>query len=372
MNARAHPQPLARDSQGSGPAPDILFVTRKWEPATGGMETYCVKLTEKLAEDQPIEVIALWGQAGGMPPGLLALLGFPFIVFASYLRRSKAPDILHLGDMAVWPLALPALLWRGTAIVVSAHGTDVSYPRRGGLRGRLYGAYLRLGSRLLTKASVIANSETTKQAVQESGWSNVEIVRLGTDFSAPEHARPHGRSILFAGRLVRRKGFGWFVREVLPLLPADTLIQVAGKGWDKTEREALDHPQVTFLGPLDRPKLAQAYAEALCVIVPNIELPNGEFEGFGLVACEAASAGGVALAAKTGGLVSAVEDGVTGFLLPSGDAAAWHAKILEITGWTTQQRGEFIRRSTQTAHRVFSWQRVADETRTIYREIAHG
>lgn len=352
--------------------PDILFVTRKWAPATGGMETYCLKLTEALAEHEPVEIIALKGKANGMPPDLLALLGFPFTVFARYLRRRKAPKVLHLGDMAIWPLALPALLWRNTAIVLSAHGTDVSYPRRGGVRGTLYGTYLRLGARVLGRAKTIANSQATLQATRETGWKNVEIVRLGTDFSPASSGKPNMAGILFAGRLIERKGFGWFVRDVLPLLPLDMNINVAGCSWSEAERAALDHPRVTYLGDLDQQQLASAYAEALCVIVPNIELPNGEFEGFGLVACEAASAGGLVLAARTGGLVSAVEDGQTGFLVPSGDAAAWRNKICEITSWSDDQREDFIRTSVQTAQRVFSWQRVTDETRAIYRGTAHA
>ena len=85
--------------------PGILFVTRKWAPATGGMETYCLRLTETLAEHEPVEVIALKGRANGMPPGVLALLAFPFTVIARCLARREAPRVLHLGDMAVWPLA---------------------------------------------------------------------------------------------------------------------------------------------------------------------------------------------------------------------------------------------------------------------------
>lgn len=347
--------------------PEILFVTRKWAPATGGMETYCVKLTEALAELEPVEVIALPGRANGMPPGLLSLLAFPFTVMARCLARRSAPRVLHLGDMAVWPLALPALFRRKTAIVLSAHGTDVAYHRRGGLRGTLYGAYLRIGARLLPSAIIIANSQATADVAAETGWNEATIVPLATD------GRPsldgdgsHDDTILFVGRLVERKGCGWFIREVMPLLPSGTRLCVAGTAWDESERAALSAPDVEFLGSFQGDALFERYRRAKCVVVPNIEPASGEFEGFGLVAPEAAVAGGLVLAARCGGLTDAVVDGQTGLLITSGDARAWADTIGEISGWAPDTRRAFLKRSAAVAHRRYCWSRVAAQTLDAY------
>src|SRR3546814_6236030 len=48
----------------------ILYLTRKWPPAVGGMETYSGKLTQALARcaDIPVSVIALPGRRNGQPP----------------------------------------------------------------------------------------------------------------------------------------------------------------------------------------------------------------------------------------------------------------------------------------------------------------
>jgi glycosyltransferase involved in cell wall biosynthesis len=350
--------------QARHPEPEILFVTRKWAPATGGMETYCLRLTEALAER--VQVIALPGNADGMPPGAAALLTFPVKVLAQALRRRRAPRVLHLGDMAIWPLALPWLFHAGTLIVLSAHGTDVSYHRRGGFRGRLYGTYLRLGARMLRRAQVIANSAATGAALGETGWADVAVIPLATDLSSAETADSHDGSILFAGRLVERKGCAWFVREVLPLLPDNIRLKVAGTSWDAAEAAILNHPRVEFLGPLAQDELAGAYARAMCVIVPNIEPANGEFEGFGLVACEAAACGGVVLAADHAGLREAVIDGVTGFLVNVGDAQVWARKIAQIAGMDHGERAAFTQAAQAACKTVFNWDRVANDVLAIY------
>lgn len=344
--------------------PRVLFITRKWPPATGGMETYCRELTSALQQRLPLEVIALPGTANGMPPGPLALIGFGLKVFFQLLFTRRDYEALHLADMAIWPLGLAAR--RSARLVISAHGTDVSFPRRGGILGRLYGLYLRTGSRLLGSARIVANSQATAEALAESGWQTDAVIPLATTISAPEKTYGPSRAILFVGRLIPLKGCKWFADTVLPLLDADIRLHVAGTCWDADESAVLDHPRVDFLGRLDQPALAEAYREALCVVVPNIAVAEGTFEGFGLVAPEAAACGGVVLASRSGGLSDAVLDGETGFLLPAGDAAAWAEKIDQIARWNTPERAAFCANASRRAQDHFSWDRVATQMQASY------
>lgn len=336
-----------------------MFVTRKSAPAMGGMETYSLRLTQVLGDE--VEVIALPGRANGMPASATALIGFPFTILRHYLARKTSPQILHVGDMALWPVGL--LAGSRTRVVLSAHGTDVAYHRRGGVKGALYGLYLRLGARLLGQAKVIANSRATKEVLAETGWRNTAVVPLATDISGVLADGDHNGKLLFAGRLVERKGCGWFIREVL----ADGMqLQVAGTKWDETETAALGDPRVEYLGKLEGDALASAYREALCVIVPNIDTETGEYEGFGLVAAEAAAAGGLVLASAHGGLRDAVIDGETGLLIKTGDAAAWRDAIARIAGWSRTERQAFLAHAQARATEHYSWARVARETRAVY------
>ena len=318
----------------TGTPSTIWFVSRKWPPAMGGMETYAHRLAAELATQGTLRRSVLPGRPDGTPPGTLRLMAFGLATAVRLLATRSPADVVHVSDMASWPLAFAARLRsRRTALVLSAHGTDVSYPRRGGPRGRAYGAYLRLGARLLPGAAVIANSAATAEAAAGFGFDSVSVVRLAAD--AVSIGTPVSRTrVLFAGRLLPMKGCGWFAREVLPRLPEDMTLAVAGTLCDAEEAEILNRPRVEYLGRLDPAALRAAFAGALCVVVPNVPRHDGLFEGFGLVALEAAAAGGVVLAADHGGLRDAVQDGVTGLLLPPGDAEAWADAIVRVRAWS--------------------------------------
>ncbi len=279
--------------------------------------------------------------------------------------------MLHIADMALWPLGLLALLASGrTRVVLSAHGTDVSYHRRRSVKGKLYGAYLRSGARLLRKATVIANSRATRAAAEETGWRNAKVIPLATGLRGPAPDGSHDGSLLFAGRLVERKGAAWFIREVLPGLPDGIRLKIAGTVWHRSEEQWLQDARIDFLGRLGEDELAQAYARAMCVVVPNIPVASGEYEGFGLVAPEAASAGGVVIASACDGLLDAVIDGTTGLLAAPGDAADWRRRIMAVAQWDREQRRAFLARAQSSAAEHFSWDRVARQTLEAYQSDA--
>ena len=341
----------------------IRFVTRKWSPAVGGMETYCVRIVAALRNFADIDVIALPGRPDGAPPRLWHLLFFSLNT-AIRLLFSKPATVTHVGDMALWPLAFAARLRsNATRVVISAHGTDVSLPLRDGAVARLYGLYLKIGAYLLRSVTVTANSAATAAAAKSSGFAHVVVIPLATDLPRQISAHPrHDRStLLFAGRLAPRKGCGWFIRNVLPLLPREITLRVAGNVWDSDEQLALDNPRVKFLGPVYGDALINEYRSALCIVVPT-----RDFEGFGLTALESAASGGLALASNHSGLRDLVIDGVTGFLLPPNDADAWAQKILAIRDWPEDRRLAFITKASDATKQYYTWDRVARETLQVY------
>ncbi len=343
-----------------------MFVSRKWPPAMGGMETYSKELSDALRSYAEVETLVLPGHPDGSVPGKAKLLWFGLRAAIRLLFTRSPAAITHVADMASWPLALCARIRSpGARRVLSAHGTDVAYPLRGGAKGGLYGAYLCLGARLLGPVTVIANSAATAKAAKGYGFRDTVVVPLAAKVTT-EAAETTKQTILFSGRLVKRKGFAWFARNVLPLLPDDMTLDVAGTVWDTDERAMLDHPRVRYLNRLDQKTLWRSYAEALCVVVPNIDVPNGEFEGFGLVALEAAAAGGIVLASHHSGLKEAVMDGQTGFHITPGDPRAWADKIMEIAGWDDAERSAFSRRAKDLCNRHFTWDRVAVDTFNAY------
>lgn len=350
----------------------VLFLTRKWPPAVGGMEIYCRELTRELQSRIPLELRPLPGRADGRPPSVPALLFYAIATAFDLLRRGPRAEIVHGGDLAVWPLVwLARLRDRDTRTVLSAHGTDIALAHRTGAVARLYRLYVQCAVRALPAVTVLANSGATARLCETSGFRDVRIVTLATRMgeSAPVAPEPY---VLFAGRLMRQKGCAWFIDQVLPLLdPALTLV-VAGVIWDSEEGLALRHPRVTFRGPAFGSELARLRANATAIIVPNLVLGTDSFEGFGLTAVEGAADGGVVLAARVYGLADAVRDGETGFLLPSGDAGAWAAKINAVARWSAAERAAFVERARAGIARDYCWERVADETLDAYRQSDEG
>ena len=83
-------------------------------------------------------------------------------------------------------------------------------------------------------------------------------------------------------------------------------------------------PQATgFVAP---DLLGAYYERASVVVVPSRR------EGYGMTAREAMAYGRPVVATAVGGLVDAVEDGVTGVLVPPGDAAALRAALERLLG----------------------------------------
>ena len=73
-------------------------------------------------------------------------------------------------------------------------------------------------------------------------------------------------------------------------------------------------------------ELGPYYERASVVVVPSRR------EGYGMVAREAMAYGRPVVATAVGGLVDAVEDGVTGLLVPAGDSGALREALITLLG----------------------------------------
>ena len=120
--------------------------------------------------------------------------------------------------------------------------------------------------------------------------------------------------------------------------------------------------RVRFTGRITTVELVRHYNRAEMLVCPSL------YEGFGLPAGEAMACG-LPVAATTGGaLPEVVEDGVTGILVPPGDAPALAEAIR-----TLMSDPDLRRRMGQAGReRVlekFSWRKAALETEAVYREV---
>lgn len=353
---------MSKLSTGAAASPSVLLVTRKWPPAIGGMETYSVKLAEGLRERCAVETIALPGRQTGREPGLVSLLTFGMTT-SLRLLKARPVDVVHVTDLASWPFAwIASARHPHSRICLSAHGSDSNLAYRGGTKGTLYRAYLRLGAALLARASVIANSKYIAEQVRGVGFGSVHVVPLGTDISEP--GQGERSNLLYAGRISRPKGLRFLVDELLPKLAPDTRLRVAGTVWDESERPLLSHPRVDYLGPLPQPALAREMASCASVLIPT-----RESEGFGLVAIEAAACGAWVIASNHSGLAEVVT-GPVGDAVDPRDADAWADAVKRALARKRADASSVSAAAQAHVDTFYRWPRVVADTLAIYEQGA--
>jgi glycosyltransferase involved in cell wall biosynthesis len=272
-------------------------------------------------------------------PWKTLLLPLFLLSFARAARRAgRDADVVH----AHWlPSALPALA-TGKPFVLQLWGSDVALARRA----------RPLARRLVRRARVVvcASSALVEDA---RGLGAREVLVIPTAVEIPESVGdpdepPHA---LYVGRLSEEKG----VRE-LAEAAWDLPLVVVGDG----PLRSLFPQAVGFVAPS---KLGPYYERASVVVVPSRR------EGYGMVAREAMAHARPVVATAVGGLLDAVEDGVTGMLVPPGDPHALRQAIRDLLG-DASRRAELgqaaRRRAAETLARGpidAQWQRLYDEVR---------
>jgi D-inositol-3-phosphate glycosyltransferase len=115
---------------------------------------------------------------------------------------------------------------------------------------------------------------------------------------------------------------------------------------------------VTFHQPVGRPVLADWYRAADLVAVPSYS------ESFGLVAVEAQACGTPVIAARVGGLATAVQDGVTGLLVSGHHSTTWAESLNGLLD-APRRRAAMSVAAVEHAN-GFSWDRTVEGTLQVY------
>lgn len=256
--------------------------------------------------------------------------------------------------------------------------------------GRIAGEeeIVRLADRL------IANTEEERRELVQlygADAQHVEVVHPGVDLAVFVPGRrdaaraalgidPDIHLVLFAGRIQPLKAPDVLVRAVAELLQRDpsrrTRLQLAVVGG--ASGSGLDHPTaltdlIAQLGLIDvvrlvptvtQPELAQWYAAADVVGVPSHN------ESFGLVAIEAQACGTPVVAARVGGLSTAVADEVTGLLVDGHDPHDYAdavARLLDDPALRHEMGLKAVAHATG-----FGWDVTAERTLEVYARAKEG
>lgn len=150
-------------------------------------------------------------------------------------------------------------------------------------------------------------------------------VHRNTAFRARLRADDDMPVVAFVGRLVREKRLDTVIQTAERLGGAPHRLLIVGEGPDRPMLErAL--PEAIFTGHLLGEELAVAYASSDVFLFPS------DTETFGSVTLEAMASALPAVCADATGSRSLVEPGVTGYLVPPGDADAFAAKVRTLAG----------------------------------------
>ena len=191
-------------------------------------------------------------------------------------------------------------------------------------------------------------------------WNGVAIV-------APRPPLPETPTLLFAGRLVYKKGVDILLRafaRTAKLVP-EARLWIAGDG---PERAALTnlardlglHGSVSLLGHVSRPVLERE-ARAAWVQVASSRWA----ESFGNAASEAMMRGTAVIATAIGGMAEYIRDGESGILVPPCDEKALADAMLAVL-WDRELAERMGSRGRQIALAELTADACAERFESIY------
>lgn len=220
----------------------------------------------------------------------------------------------------------------GVPLVVTFHGYDVNRLPNHPSTGARYRAQL---AELFASAAVlVATSDFIAAKLLALGAPEHKVRRLyvGIPVPQPFAAPPPARRVLFVGRLIDVKGPEDLLAAVAALPPhlRDVPVRVYGDGGLREELEQRAGAlgvRAEFLGHRPPAEVAADMARGGVFCAPSRRTASGDEEGFGMVFAEAAAAGLAVVSCRTGGVPEAVDDGVSGLLVPERDPAALSAAL---------------------------------------------
>ena len=295
---------------------------------------------------------------------------------ARHALRQRPFDVV-IEDINKVPLFIPTLTRLPfVAIVPHLFGTTAFAEASAPLAAIVWAAELPIPW-VYRRAGFHAISESTRDDLVRRGVpaERVVVIHPGVDSQAyrPDPATPRATrpTFLYLGRLKRYKGVELALRAIAAAREsrADITLDICGQGDDRPRLERLARQlglaaAVRFLGFVPEEEKRRLLRRAWAVVFPSPK------EGWGITNVEAAACGTPALASDSDGLRESVRDGVTGYLVPHGDAAALANRILALAN--DPGLVERLGRAARSFAEGLSWDAAARATVTHIEQTIAG
>lgn len=327
----------------------ILFISHTFPPTVGGVETQNYELSIWLAKYADLKLIAnrrRWF--------------LPFFLLYAPLRATFSArnyDVILLGSGILGNTCWLVKKLTKKPVVIVTHGLDLTW--KNNFYQKLWVKHfipsadklIAVGNETISagvergipaeKFIFIPNGVDSEKNLVETTPAELEKI-LGQ----PTNDR---KILLTTGRLAKRKGVAWFIANVMPKLAENFLYVVVGAGPDKENIEQAIKKnnlgkRVIMLGYIPDEQRNILWNTANLFVQPNIKVA-GDMEGFGISVIEAGACRLPVLASNLEGLKDAIKDCRNGFLVESGDASAYAAKINDLfaNGNPRELFGETVR-----------------------------
>jgi colanic acid/amylovoran biosynthesis glycosyltransferase len=241
---------------------------------------------------------------------------------------------IYFGHIAVHLLPL-IRAWKNPSIV-SFHGADVMVDMN-------KPAYRKATLQMLNAVTlVLVRSESLRRAVVDLGCDTkkIEIQRAGIpldEFPFRDRAVPENGQWRFvqAGRLIEKKGLPVTLRAFSTFLKQhpNAALTIAGEGpllpeLQRFARELGVADRVSFTGFISQEQLREIYYRSHIFLHPSQTGRDGNQEGIPNSMLEAMATGLPVFATEHGGIPEAIENGVSGVLVPERDDEALARALL--------------------------------------------
>lgn len=351
----------------------VLYITHRYVPETGGVETHVATLARALAAAGDDVTVATVSPSrafvGERQEDGIRVLRYAATVPGQHFRSSLdlsrrlsvdvgAVDVVHAHNYHA--LAALAGLRVDAPLVVTSHYHGGS---QSPVRDMLHRVYRPVGRRLLTSATrLIAVSEAERRRVAEhfpSVADRLSVVPNGARPAAAARDRQPGEVVVI-GRLEHYKRVDTII-DAIGLMPTARLT-VVGQGAARASLEArartVAPARIRFTGRIELELLDRILAQAAVLAAAS------EHEAFGLTAADALATGVPVVASAIDAhrdLMALAGVGAPMSLVTGHEPAAWAAALQAAlaTGWTTPVD-------------LPSWADVVGRTRDVYVQAIAG
>lgn len=358
---------------------NILFIARRFPPSVGGMERFAYDLAESLQSKTSKMRLITWGGSNKWLPIVL-----PWLTLRSFwlLVTDRSIEIIHIQDASLSPIGWLLHKLSGKPYVVVAHGLDIMF--KNPLYQKVIPWCLKRSSAVIS-ISHATDDEVIKRGVNKSKTHTIPLGIIDDTHQIKPDKKllakklsiknlENKKILITVGRLVKRKGVAWFIENVMPEISkkGDVIYLIAGDGAEKlTIQTAIENKklnkQVRMIGKVNEETKNLLYRSADIFVMPNIKV-DGDMEGFGRVAHEAAVAGLPVIAGDLEGIKEAITNHQNGILVKSGDKKDFIDELNKMLK-SAHDRNAFGTKARNFTLGNYNWDAVSMKYIDVYNKI---